>query len=640
LSGGWQTRAIERSVIVPDGGSARVPVKCVEAGRWAPRDEQTARSFEVADSTGVRTRWSTSRSMAEQLARHGRFAAEQSAVWQQVDDELTRSSVASRTRSYEAYLHIVKRRLVDEARRAAVRPPLGANGVAIFPGNGGYWVEAYASAEALADHADDLLSDLFDPAHDASAGGSRANGGGDDHDALLDALWRTPLHPLDRLVGTVGDSFAMSDPQTSGYASGAVLMLDGALAHIGAGAAPPGREEDVSGDRRAAGSARGRPPFGESASTPAPVFPEPSASSEGGRDGGPPQRPVPQDTAVRSIVASGGAEGTGGDRPRVDLETMRGIFGRARDLLPEGPPARERVQGYRLVRVLDRNISWVDIRITGDGYAVLGSHDRCDLVLSNDSGVWLRHMAAICVRLEDDGVGLRLIDLKTDLPFFLDDDTARWSVLARGPFAMRLGRHVVCGFPIGAAAENGAGVASPGAPAPAKVPGPRAYAPDAVRVKDIHATGVLDTGTSIGLSVDVRSAPGPNELSSFVPSAPVSQIQDLLGPSASPNHIRVTLERGGMGASVELPTEALDAGVLLGRALNCFDGGLRRIFCEAISRAHVLLVRDTDGVFAFDLCSTNGTRVGGQRIRRYRLADAGTTLELGKKVVFRWHRRE
>ncbi len=95
-----------------------------------------------------------------------------------------------------------------------------------------------------------------------------------------------------------------------------------------------------------------------------------------------------------------------------------------------------------------------------------------------------------------------------------------------------------------------------------------------------------------------------------------------------------------MGASVELPVDALDAGVLLGRALNCFDGGLRRIFCEAISRAHVLLVHDRDDVFAFDLCSTNGTRVGGQRIRRHRLSDAGSTLELGKKVIFRWHRRE
>ena len=27
-------------------------------------------------------------------------------------------------------------------------------------------------------------------------------------------------------------------------------------------------------------------------------------------------------------------------------------------------------RGYRVVRVLDRNVSWVDVRIDGDGYAV------------------------------------------------------------------------------------------------------------------------------------------------------------------------------------------------------------------------------------------------------------------------------
>jgi pSer/pThr/pTyr-binding forkhead associated (FHA) protein len=52
----------------------------------------------------------------------------------------------------------------------------------------------------------------------------------------------------------------------------------------------------------------------------------------------------------------------------------------------------------------------------------------------------------------------------------------------------------------------------------------------------------------------------------------------------------------------------------------------------------VLLLRDHGDVFAYDLCSTNGTRVAGQRIRRHRLSDAGTTLELGKKVMFRWRR--
>jgi hypothetical protein len=625
LAGGWQTRSVERSVIVGGGGSARVPVKCVEAGRWAPRDDGSAASFEITDHTSVRARWSTSRSMAEQLHRTGHFAAEQSVVWQHVDEELSRSPVGSRTRSYEAYLRGVRQPFVAEAKRAGITPAPGANAVAILPRGGGFWIEAYPTPEALAARADDLLADLFDP---ASAAGPKRD---DDPsllpelDALLESLWAMPLRLLEPIAGTLGDTFAFAG-DTASSAAGAALVTGGALAHLSVGAPPATRSASGAGARGAERSGlRGGDGAGGDA------LGSGLRSSLGAR-------------SAPAVSASAGGNDSGAlERPRVDLDTMRGIYARARDLLPEGPLARERVHGYRLVRVLDRNISWVDVRLGGDGYAVLGSHDRCDLVLSSDSGVWLRHLAAICVRLDDDSIGLRLIDLKTDLPFFLDDDTPRWSVLATGPFAMRIGRHVVCGFPIGAATAD-----DPSSPSPAGARATRvaAEAGASPRAIDPMATGVVETGVTRSPSADLRlgpvvpPAPGATvgEITSFVPSAPVSQIQDLLGPSTSANQVRVTLERGGMGASVELPLDALEAGVLLGRALNCFDGGLRRIFCEAISRAHVLLLRDHGEVSAYDLCSTNGTRVGGQRIRRFRLADAGSTLELGKKVVFRWRR--
>src|SRR6185503_3106570 len=329
-------------------------------------------------------------------------------------------------------------------------------------------------------------------------------------------------------------------------------------------------------------------------------------------------------SAARGVDLSGSQE-----RPKIGRDVMRAIYARARDLLPDGLPQSSEIQGYRLMRVLEGNVSWVDIRLSGDGYAVLGSHDRCDLVLASDAGIWLRHMIAICVRLEDDSIGLRLIDLKTDIPFFLEDDVPQWSVTASGPFAIRLGRHVICGFPIGAGLEEGASEAQ--SPAIA-----RNHTFDSL---SRSRAAVMETSVGeIGVR-ELRSARLRDEPFTIVPSAPVSQIQELIGPSASPNHVRVTLERGGMGASVEIPTEALDAGVLLGRALNCFDGGLRRIFCDAVSRAHVLLLREREDVHALDLCTTNGTRVAGRRIRRFRLSNDGSTLELGKKVVFRWHRR-
>lgn len=703
VTGGWQTRAVERSVVVPAGATARVPVKCVEAGRWAPRDEKSAGSFEVSERTAVRTRWSTSFNMLEQLERHGRFAAEQSAVWQHVEEELSRSPEPSHTRSYEAYLRGVKRKHLEAVRKANVKPPPEANAVILFPRGGGFWIEAYATPAALAEQADDLLADLFDTATRNETEMSDPPS----IDGLLRMLWALPLRPVEHIDGTLGSAYALSCrfdlragvPQVIGpdqeagptayETTGAVLAVDAGVAHLSVGGAPP---RLVGKPARASASEEGqRPRVGtvvglsrnevRSSSIPEPPAQERSGDA-GRRDSsfGPPMqaairegsspgdlrvaRGVPMESGAiplslvkanadapgKPSAGSGPQPGARADeprsvsgsrppvpraeissaieRPKIGREAMRAIYARARDLLPFEPPPREGTHGYRLMRVLEGNVSWVDIRIGSDGYAVLGSHDRCDLVLASDAGIWLRHMIAICARLEDDSVGIRLIDLKTDIPFFLEDDIPQWSVTASGPFAIRLGRHVICGFPIGPSADEGSAEPMPAAG--------RAHTFESLSRSRaaIMETSAIDASVQL-----IHPHRHRDEPFTIVPSAPVSQIQELVGPSASPNHVRVTLERGGMGASVEIPTDALDAGVLLGRALNCFDGGLRRIFCDAVSRAHVLLLRDREEVHAIDLCTTNGTRVAGRRIRRYRLSNDGSTLELGKKVVFRWHRR-
>ena len=639
LSGGWQTRAVERSAVVPARHLARVPVKCIEAGRWAPRDERTGSTFEVAERTSVRTRWATAVNMSEQLTRHGRFTAEQSAVWQHVEEELARTPEPSHTRSYEAYLRGVKRRHIEAVRAVRVRPPPSANAAVLFLRGGGVWMEAYPTPGALAEHADDLLADLFD----ASVKNETDVTDTPPIEAMLTALWQLPTREVERIPGTLGAARVIDGlveiPEWSPLASvtGALLTIDGALAHLTVGA-PPGRTParpiaPAAASQRPAAA----PDAVHVASDPSYLATSPVASGshsapavEGAAVARPvglhavanPAPPSRSDARVVALVPRGHAPTSGG--PKISRETMRAVFERASELVPELPIAPQDVRGYRLLRALDGNVSWVDIRVGGDGYAVLGSHDRCDLVLGDDAGIWLRHLVASCVRLPDGSIGVRMIDLKTDIPFYLEDDAPQWSVTATGPFAIRLGRHVICGFPLGDASvfatEPKAGAVTFAAAASAAVPAQTF--PSLVRV---------DTAPP------VRRRLG--EPFTIVPSAPVSQIQDLIGPSSSPNHVRVTLERGGMGASVEIPAGALDAGVLLGRALNCFDGGLRRIFCDAVSRAHVLIIADEGEVFALDLCTTNGTRVAGRRIRRYRLAGEGATLELGKKVLFRWHRR-
>jgi len=674
LSGGWQTRAVERSAVVPARHTARVPVKCVEAGRWAPRDERTGSTFEVSERMSVRARWSTSSNMSEQLTRHGRFTAEQSAVWQHVEEELSRTPEPSNTRSYEAYLRGVKRRHIEAARAVRSRAPLEANGVVIFLRGGGMWMEAYPTPAALAEQADDLLADLFDTTVKNETDVSDAA----PVEAVLTALWELPSREIERIAGTLGAPRVIDGlleilewtPLSS--VTGSLLTIDGALAHLSLGA-PPGRVSPRQAQPPAAApvapvapvtsehtsapsvakapSSAGLPVVADAWSAPVderPAIARPRGLHAVTSHSGPPpaddarrapnlgsfssaasglrvEQPAPalrSEGRIISFAPRNHAPSTGG--PKLSREAMRLVYERARDLVPEAPVAPEAVRGYRLLRALDGNVSWVDIRIIGDGYAVLGSHDRCDLVLGDDMGIWLRHLLATCVRLADGGVGVRLIDLKTDVPFYLEDDAPQWSVTASGPFAIRLGRHVICGFPLAEVSDASALVPPTGAVTLGKMP---SAIPVHVVPTQVHVDAPLRPIRRVGAPFTI------------VPSAPVSQIQDLIGPSPSPDHVRVTLERGGMGASVEIPAAALEAGVLLGRALNCFDGGLRRIFCDAVSRAHVLLVADQGEVFALDLCTTNGTRVIGRRIRRYRLSNEGATLELGKKVLFRWHRR-
>ncbi len=650
LAGGWQTRAVERSVVVPARYTARIPVKCIEAGRWAPRDERTGSVFEVAERTSVRTRWSTAVNMSEQLTRHGRFTAEQSAVWQHVEEELARTPEPSHTRSYEAYLRGVKRRHIEAARALRVTPPAEANAAVLFLRGGGVWIEAFPTPAALVEQADDLLADLFD----ASVKHETEVVDAPPVEALLSALWELPTREVERIAGTLGAPRVMdgllelSEWAPLASITGSLLTIDGALAHLTAGA-PPARSQPRhpmtpaasrrSAEQEGAESHLATSPVASgSQSAPAVVRPiglhavassvaDPTRSAGESPLGRAPSHAPRLDAASRSearvIALVPRAHAPTGGGPKITRETMRAVYERARDLVPDLPIAPQDVRGYRLLRALDGNVSWVDIRTGGEGYAVLGSHDRCDLVLADDTGIWLRHLLAACVRLPDGSTGLRIIDLKTDVPFYLEDDAPQWSVTASGPFAIRLGRHVICGFPLGDAsafaAEPPTGASTMNHGAPGAVPAQTF--PSLVRVDPLPALRRV------------------GEPFTIVPSAPVSQIQDLIGPGSSPNHVRVTLERGGMGASVEIPAAALESGVLLGRALNCFDGGLRRIFCDAVSRAHVLLLADQGEVFAHDLCTTNGTRVAGRRIRRYRLAGEGATLELGKKVLFRWHRR-
>ncbi len=443
---------------------------------------------------------------------------------------LSRSPVASRTRSYEAYLRWVKQPFIAEASQGRRPPPAGRERGRPLPRGGGYWIEAYPTEGTLAEDVDDLLADLFDPASKGDDPAAAPRDVDVDVDTWLADLRSAPLRPLDRIPGTTGEAWASPAApvdRTTSWARRSDRRRAGPprrSARRRRGSASNDRRADASGLERRAEATAG-------------------ADGSGERGVGEPRPPS-------GLVARGGRaadpiklqrrQRPAGAAPRRSRDHARRLRPRPRSRCRRSRRRANASRGTASSGVLDRNISWVDVRIGGEGYAVTRvARSLRPRALSNDSGVWLRHMAAICVRLDDDTVGLRMIDLKTDLPFFLEEDTPRWSVVASGPFAMRLGRHVVCGFPIG------------------PLTGDEPVAPQRhVERRDLDpaATGIIETGLirlpSEGNVVPVRA---PNEITSFLPSMPVAQIQDLAGGGSSPTHIRVTLERGGWAPRSSCP---------------------------------------------------------------------------------------
>ena len=300
--------------------------------------------------------------------------------------------------------------------------------------------------------------------------------------------------------------------------------------------------------------------------------------------GSKPTSSIPRDSApARAPWFAGGLR----ERPLVDLAAVReNIF---QLVLPNLRTDPSPVHGWRLLRAIGDTYTWIDLPTLGDGIAVLGSHPECDLVLTDDPCIAHRHLAAVAVRSCKDAPHanrLRLIDLKTGVPMFGDDDEPRWAV-ADAALSVRVGHHLLYAYPVG----------------------PGDAVNDAPDDGDLHASAL--------------GAP--------VASGPQSSQSALLG--GTQGRVRLTAEGRGTGASIELPLDALDDGVVLGRGCNCLDAALRRVLDDgAISCTHLLLLRDRDELLAFDLRSTNGTRVGGRRIRRHRI-DTAETLELGRKVA-------
>lgn len=128
LIGAKQNRILNTDVLIAPNSKAHIPVSCVEEGRW----RHVSPHFTPGKSASHRTRSSKMRRVRESLEREGRYDADQSAVWGEVQHCMSRSAAASPT-SALADAYAAKQRELNAAR-AALQLPDDAVGVGVFRG--------------------------------------------------------------------------------------------------------------------------------------------------------------------------------------------------------------------------------------------------------------------------------------------------------------------------------------------------------------------------------------------------------------------------------------------------------------------------------------------------------------------------
>ncbi|RLB55547.1 MAG: hypothetical protein DRI90_19380 [Deltaproteobacteria bacterium] len=272
-------------------------------------------------------------------------------------------------------------------------------------------------------------------------------------------------------------------------------------------------------------------------------------------------------------------------------------------------PAHDR-PGTQLVWTWGRDARTFDLPAEGREYAVIGRHSECDVVLNADPQLSLRHLLARTIVLDDGAVALRLMSLGASLPFFLEDGIPRWSIVAVGPLMIRLGRYVIGAFPYEPHRPSGGG--------PYRSP-PQLH---------VEMSSVVPRM--------VRRAQRTTHVSVMAPPPELSTMAHAGTPNGAG---RLTLRREQRDAAVDLQHADLERGVLIGRAERCLDHGLAQVLHNGISRTHLMLLKEHDSLYAYDLCSLQGSYSGDRKVRRCRLSDRGAALQLAQHhpVNLLWH---
>ncbi|MDE0165909.1 MAG: hypothetical protein OXL36_12510 [Bryobacterales bacterium] len=214
--GNKQNRSVNVTVLVPSLSDLKIPVSCLERGRWGR--PQASRRDDAFTAARVRAQKN------EGISRSGSREGDQDAVWGEVDAMLSRESVQSPTAAAADVKRASHRRKPsrDTAVRELVdRGPLpGQCGIVVVHGSWVTSMDLFGAPNLLAAHWGALVRShlLESPAAKGNPSATR----------VLDIVRRFAFAPARQAPGVgLGVEHRVSDDRLTGHA----LTLNGAMVH-------------------------------------------------------------------------------------------------------------------------------------------------------------------------------------------------------------------------------------------------------------------------------------------------------------------------------------------------------------------------------------------------------------------------
>ncbi len=130
LVGAKQNRILNTSVLLPAHSKIKIPVSCVERGRWSYKSEHFGSEGRHSPS---KLRHALKASVSESLSRGDGHRSDQGRVWDEVDQQQTRLGVSSETDAMADSFQSRKPQIDEYSER--FQYPDGASGLAVAIGD-------------------------------------------------------------------------------------------------------------------------------------------------------------------------------------------------------------------------------------------------------------------------------------------------------------------------------------------------------------------------------------------------------------------------------------------------------------------------------------------------------------------------